>query len=151
MPVWISCWAMSRGGVDRDGESNPDAAALSVPPRDAIAEFTPITAPDASTRGPPELPGLIGGVRLDRVDDRVRVAAITGEMYRAVDRGDYAGRHRAPQPQRRADGNDRITDRDLGRVAQAGDREVGTGDLEHGEVGKRSRPTIFAGSLARSL
>ena len=28
-------------------------------PSEAIAEFTPITAPVASTKGPPEFPGLI--------------------------------------------------------------------------------------------
>ena len=30
-----------------------------VDPKEAIAELTPITAPVASTSGPPELPGLI--------------------------------------------------------------------------------------------
>ena len=45
------------------GIANPNpiepVCELKLEPRDAIAELTPITAPVASTSGPPELPGLI--------------------------------------------------------------------------------------------
>ena len=111
-----------------------------LPPRDAIAELMPMTAPDASTSAPPELPGLIGRVGLDRVDDRVRVAAFAGRVYRPVERRDDAGGDGAPQPERRADRDHRIADGELGRVAQAGDGEIASGDLEHGEVGERVAP-----------
>lgn len=45
-------------GIAKPKPIEPDCP-LKEEPSDAIAEFTPMTAPVASTRGPPEFPGLM--------------------------------------------------------------------------------------------
>ena len=60
-PFLINCWAVFRAwliGIAKPSPMEP-VCELIIEPKVAIAELTPITAPVASTSGPPLLPGLI--------------------------------------------------------------------------------------------
>lgn len=64
LPVWISCWATYLAwliGIAKPRPMEPDWPEPPRPPLvdDWIAELMPITAPEESSSGPPELPGLI--------------------------------------------------------------------------------------------
>ena len=60
-PCWRICWTTIvtvAAGIAKPRPMLPDCPSAPLA-RDAIEELMPITAPEASTRGPPELPGLI--------------------------------------------------------------------------------------------
>ena len=75
------------------------------------------------------------GVGLDRVVDR----EVVRRLHAAVQRADDAERHGVLEPERAADRDDRVTDRERRRVAEReGMQHVGRSiDLDHGEVGRR--------------
>ena len=58
-PVAINCSAVFFAWLIGIAKPSPIEPAWLVKPSVAIAEFTPTTAPVASTSGPPEFPGLI--------------------------------------------------------------------------------------------
>ena len=81
--------------IDGNGEANPDRPFLGVPesppvPSAAIAEFIPMSSPFMSNSGPPELPGLSRGIRLDCVERRELSIRCAGGEHRSVQRADDA-------------------------------------------------------------
>ena len=93
-----------------------------------------MTVPEASSSGPPELPGVQRGVGLQHVGDRVAVRG--GD--RAVQRGDHARGQRAVEAVGRADGVGRVADLDGVGVAERERRQpLATGaDLEQRDIGR---------------
>ena len=102
------------------------------PPRLAICELTPTTAPLASSSGPPELPGLIAAsVWMTPV-----IVDAVGSLDVTADRRDDAARECLREAERAADRVDRVADLDAGSSAsRSGVSSPAAGvDLQHGEV-----------------
>ena len=57
------------------------------PEGEKIAVLTPMSRPAESSSGPPELPGLIGGVGLDHVGELAALARRQTPLQRADDAG----------------------------------------------------------------
>ena len=106
-----------------------------VPDGEMMAVLTPMTRPAESSSGPPELPGIDGGVGLDHVGD---LAAGAGGQP-AMQRADDAGGQRLVEAERVADREHQLSDlevrgradrdrrRQRPRVVHAQHREVVVG------------------------
>ena len=97
-----------------------------------MAVFMPISRPALSSSGPPELPGLIGGVGLDHVVDR----PLRRRLDLAAQGADDAGGQRLVQAERVADGEGLLADLQVVRRAD-GDRHQlrrRRVDVQHGDV-----------------
>ena len=82
----------------------------SLPPDSlSIWALTPITLPSRSSSGPPEFPWLIAASVWIGAVDRVAVR----RLHRAAERADDAGRDAVLEPERAADRDDDVADRDL--------------------------------------
>ena len=97
----------------------------------------PITAPERSISGPPELPWLIAA----SVCSALLIAKLFGaEIWRWIG-GDDARGQRAVEPERVADGDDGVADLDARGVTERQRVQGARGevDLEDGEVGRGVR------------
>ena len=111
----------------------------------AIAVLMPITAPAASSSGPPLLPGLIAAsvwIRLWRLGRRRSGSCgPSAETMPLVTRvGERA--------ERAADRDDQLADLERVRVADRGGRQAGRVDLDDREVGQRVDAVDRAGYVA---
>ena len=127
----VMSWSATRLALlAGDGEADADVAVAE--PAVAIALLMPMTSPLVLTSAPPELPGLIGGVGLDRVADRrsrrrcrqLGCCCVAADRDRAVQRADDARGHRALQAERAADGEHGVADPERVAVAELGERSA---------------------------
>ena len=114
-PVEMSCSAMSRTvsiGIAKPEADRPPPFA------EAMAVLMPMSAPVASTRAPPELPGLIGASVCTALMTALVSLPSPARPHRPVQRADDAAGDRAGQAERGADGHHRVADDDVVGVAQ---------------------------------
>ena len=90
----------------------------------AMAVLMPIARPSPSASGPPELPGVDRGVRLDEV---MQLAHLGGD--RAAECAHDAGGHRLAEAERAPDGDRRLADLHVGEGAERHRLEIGRGTL----------------------
>ena len=123
-----------------DGIAKPTP---SLPPESLwICEVTPITCPFRFEERAAGVAVVDRGVGLDRALDR----RVVGRLDLAVERADDAARHGAVEPERVADRDDAVTDRDLARVGERERHELRgrSVDVDDREVGRMSLPTTVA-------
>jgi hypothetical protein len=128
------------------GNANPTPA--NAPLGDAIAVFTPINDPLLSSNGPPELPGVDGGVRLDDARDG---AAGGGAGNLATHAGDDAGGERVVQTERVADREHFLANLYGARPSERQRAELTSQlrDFQHGDVLILVPPQHFRRALLR--
>src|SRR3954447_25615869 len=98
-------------GVDRDGEADADVAAA---PGRLDLRIDPDHAPIGSDERSARVAGVDRGVGLDDVVDREAV----GSLDLALKRRDDSGGHGAVEPEWVADGDHRVSDLELGGIAE---------------------------------
>ena len=131
-PLAISCDATDRAVLLGDREADA-ALASTVPPW--ICKLTPITRPWSSSRGPPELPWLIGASVWIAPGIVRRLGAWMSRPVALT----MPGGHRAVEPERVPDRIDGISDRRRRRVVERErvQHRRGRADAHDGQVGRR--------------